>query len=165
MLIEILFILALILHVIGIAGSFLPVLPGPPLSWLAMVLCCIATPNPFMIVMTILMAVLVIFLVVFDYIAPGILTKKAGGCKKAEWGANIGLFVGMFFIPWGMLIGPFVGSFIGQILNFEGKKQWKKAVSVAFNSLLSIVVTSMFKCLACILMLFICAVNAIVHYS
>lgn len=162
---DMLFVLAAVLHVIGIIGSFLPVLPGPPLSLIAMILCCVAFPNPLMIIMTILMAILVIFLFVLDYIAPGIMAKKAGGCKKAEYLANVGLFIGMFFLPWGLVIGPFVGAFLGQALNDKKAMHWRQSFEVALYSLVSIIVTSLFKCYACIIMLIICIVDAIFYYN
>ena len=51
----ILFIIAALLNLIGILGTIVPALPGPPLSFVGMVLCCISAPHPIMIVLTVLM--------------------------------------------------------------------------------------------------------------
>ncbi|MCQ2256791.1 MAG: DUF456 domain-containing protein [Bacteroidaceae bacterium] len=161
---DIMFIIAGVLNVVGIVGSFVPALPGPPLALAAMILCCVAYPSTIMIVLTVMMALLVVALAITDYLAPGYMAKKAGGSKRAEWGANIGLFIGLFFLPWGIVIGPFVGAFIGQISEYSGEFEWKKSFVVASYTLMSLLVTSFFKFMACLLMLAICIVDVVIYY-
>ena len=111
-------IIAIILAVIGIAGGFLPVVPGPPLSWVALLLVYFTESAKDEVSVTALVVWLVIAVVitVLDYVLPGVFTKVTGGHKAAEKGAMIGLFVGLFLTPIGMILGSFLGAFIGELV-------------------------------------------------
>ena len=138
---DILFLCAAVLNVVGLAGTVVPGLPGPPLSFVGLVLCCIADPNPIIIVLSVVMFFLVLIVTILDFVVPGWLTNKVGGCKKAVWGATIGLFVGLFYAPFGLILGPFIGAFAGEYIDrvarladinfkykkFNSKKELKKA--------------------------------------
>ncbi|MBQ9310692.1 MAG: DUF456 domain-containing protein [Bacteroidales bacterium] len=111
-------ILALLCAAIGIVGSIVPGLPGPPISWLGLLLCyfagtrgeCDSMSTGFLLVwlgITTLVTLL-------DYIVPGWFAKYTGGHKEASWGAIIGLFAGMFLTPVGVLAGALIGAFIGE---------------------------------------------------
>ena len=82
-------IIAFLCAMVGIIGSVVPVLPGPPLSFVGLLFlyfCDNAEVSvPSLVVMGILMAVIT----VFDYIAPAWLTKLKGGSKRASNGALI----------------------------------------------------------------------------
>ena len=80
---DLLFIFAAFLNLIGLIGTVVPALPGPPLSFVGMVLCCVAAPNPVMIILTVLMFLLVVAVTVLDFVIPYWLTKKVEGFKKA----------------------------------------------------------------------------------
>ena len=105
-----LLILALILAVAGIIGAVAPVLPGPPLSFAALLLLLLCEGNDISTVTLITTGVLAVAITIIDYIAPVWLTKKSGGSKYGTWGATIGLVIGMFFALPGILIGPFLGQ-------------------------------------------------------
>ena len=113
----VLLIVGFLLVLTGIVGSFLPVLPGPPLAWFGLLLlyCIDAIPMNYWILGSTLAITLVIS--VLDYTIPAQGTKRFGGSKYGIWGTNIGLVVGIFApIPGGFIIGPFVGAFIGELL-------------------------------------------------
>ena len=107
-------IMGIFLVLAGIAGSFLPVLPGPPLSWIGLLLLYLTKPietNYWVLGTTLALTILIS---VLDYVIPSQGTKRFGGSKYGIWGTNIGLVVGIFLpIPGGFIIGPFVGAFIG----------------------------------------------------
>ena len=111
-------IIAIVLAVIGIAGGFLPVVPGPPLSWVALLLVYFSESAKDEVSVTALVVWLVIAVVitVLDYVLPGVFTKVTGGHKAAEKGAMIGLIVGLFLTPIGMILGSFLGAFIGELM-------------------------------------------------
>jgi len=79
-------ILALILGVAGILGGFIPVLPGPPLSWVALLLVHFSdsTKDEISVSALIVWLVIATALTVLDYVLPGMLTKVTGGHKAAE---------------------------------------------------------------------------------
>jgi len=158
---DILFLCAAVLNVVGLAGTVVPGLPGPPLSFVGLVLCCIADPNPIIIVLSVVMFFLVLIVTILDFVVPGWLTNKVGGCKKAVWGATIGLFVGLFYAPFGLILGPFIGAFAGEYIDSHKAKQ---SLKVAAYTFLSIIVGTMFKFVTCIAILLMCAGNAIWYY-
>lgn len=116
--------------IIGILGSFLPVLPGPPISWVGLLLLYLTKGieiNYWVLGVTLFIA---LFVAVLDYIIPARGTKYFGGSKYGIWGTNIGLIVGIFTpIPFGFLIGPFVGALVGELIynSNEGKRAFKAA--------------------------------------
>lgn len=109
-----LIVIGFVLMLAGIVGSFLPVLPGVPISWLGLVCLYLAPSLPFDWLFISITGVVAITLYILDYIIPAMGTKKFGGSKAGAWGTTIGLLVGIFApIPFGILIGPFVGALIG----------------------------------------------------
>jgi uncharacterized protein YqgC (DUF456 family) len=102
---------------LGIIGAFLPVLPGPILGWIGLLLLhltnTIKTDWTFLGI-TFLISVLVFIL---DYIIPAMGTKRYGGTKYGVYGSMIGLFVGILFGGVaGIILGPFFGALIGEYL-------------------------------------------------
>ena len=150
----ILLIVSALLHIVGLVGSLIPVLPGAPLCFAGMVLCAIVFPHPVMITLTVVMGLLVLIGMIVDYVAPSILTDKAGGSKYAIWGANIGLVVGLiFFAPFGVIICPFLGAFIGEVISSH---KFGHSMKIAAYTFLSFVIGTLFKFILCVVMLCIC---------
>jgi uncharacterized protein YqgC (DUF456 family) len=90
--------------IVGIFGSFLPVLPGPDISWLGLVLLYYtnAIPTNYWILGTTLLITVAIS--ILDYVIPAKGTKKFGGSAYGIWGTNIGLIVGILApIPFGLI--------------------------------------------------------------
>ena len=120
-------IIAILLGIIGIAGSILPGLPGTPFSWVGLLILYIwgcgtnALGEPMALSGLIIWGVVVLIVSVIDYIVPMYLTKATGGSKYAERGALIGLVAGIILTPVGMILGSFLGAFLGELL-FAKKK-------------------------------------------
>src|SRR5690606_24523010 len=139
------FILVFILIFVGILGSFLPVLPGPPVSWLGLLLLYLTKAVPadwWVLGITLLLTVLV---TVLDYVVPAMGTQKFGGSKAGMWGTTIGLLVAIFvplFGPLGIIIWPFIGALVGELLN---KTNQKTAVKAAFGSFLGFLTGTFMK--------------------
>lgn len=136
----------------GIFGSFLPVLPGPSISWTGLALLYFTTAvaaNYWILGISLLIT---IALTVLDYIIPSKGTKKFGGSSYGVWGTNIGLIVGIFApIPLGFLIGPFVGALIGELL--YDYKDHQRALKAATGSLLGFLASSFMKFVVCMMYL------------
>lgn len=142
----ILVIIGLILCFVGIVGSVLPVLPGPPLGWLGLL--CLeltdAIPNNYWFLGTTFVIAIGIF--ILDYMMPAISTKKFGGSKAGAIGAIVGLIIGLLApIPFGFLIGPFVGALIGELV--FNKTEGKKALKASFGSFLGFIASTFMKLL------------------
>ncbi|WP_405380118.1 DUF456 domain-containing protein [Maribacter sp. LLG6340-A2] len=148
-----LLILGFIFMLIGILGSFLPVLPGPPISWIGLLL--LYSTSAITMNWTFLGITLAIALLVFalDYMIPAIGTKKFGGTKAGVIGTTIGLVVALIFPifgPFGIIIWPFIGALIGELLNKADKKTATKA---AFGSFLGFLTGTFMKFLVAIVYL------------
>ena len=148
-----LLVLGFILMLVGILGSFLPVLPGPPISWVGLLL--LYTTSAITMNWTFLGITLAIALVVFglDYVIPAIGTKKFGGTKAGVIGTTVGLLVALIFPilgPFGIIIWPFVGALVGELLNKADKKTATKA---AFGSFLGFLTGTFLKFMVAIVYL------------
>ena len=124
-------IIGFIFTLIGILGSFLPVLPGPPLSWVGLLLLYLTKAVPMDTTLLIITAIIALVVTVLDYVIPAAGTKKFGGSKAGIWGSIIGLLVAIFFPilgPFGIIIWPFVGALVGELSqNKDQKRAWKAA--------------------------------------
>lgn len=146
-------ILAIILGFIGFIGSFLPVLPGPPLSWLGILLLYFSKSANDEISTTALVitCVLAIVVTVLDFVLPSKFTKLAGGHKSGSTGAFIGMILGIVFTPVGMVLGSFLGAFIGELL-FENQ-DLACALKAAFGTFVSLILTTGIKAIYCVVIL------------
>ncbi len=114
----ILIILGIVCLLLGMVGCFLPVLPGPPLSYLGLLLLHWTEQIHFSTTSLLIWLLLVIVVQILDYISPVLGTKYVGGSKWGNRGCIIGTVAGLFvFPPWGILIGPFVGAVIGELIS------------------------------------------------
>lgn len=112
-----LLVLGIILLLVGIAGSILPILPGPAAAWFSLLLIHWTDYAEFESRFLIITSVLTLAAIGLDYVIPAWGTRRFGGSKMGERGALIGVFAGILIGPWGIIIGPFIGAFIGEILH------------------------------------------------
>ena len=127
-------VLASVLLIVGIIGSVLPVLPGPPLSWLGLlILKFVPSVSPRLSwKVIILIGLFTLLVAILDNILPIWSTKRIGGNNKVVWGAGIGFVAGFWFGPLGIIIGPFVGALIGGLISGSHINQALKHASGAF---------------------------------
>ncbi len=138
-----LLVLGLFLCLLGIVGSFLPVLPGPPVSWVGLLLLHLTNGVPEDWWFLGITGVVALAIFALDYIIPVVGTKKFGGTKAGMIGTTLGLIVGILApIPGGIIIGPFVGAFLGEISN---KADNKTALKAAFGSFLGFLTGAFMK--------------------
>ena len=108
--------LGIIFIISGILGCVLPVIPGPPLSYVGLLLLPFTERYQFSTKFLIIWAIITVLVYALDYVIPAWGTKKFGGSKRGVWGSIIGLIVGLFFFPpLGIIIGPFAGAVIGEL--------------------------------------------------
>ncbi|HUX54435.1 MAG TPA: DUF456 domain-containing protein [Williamwhitmania sp.] len=108
--------LAIILALIGLLGCLLPVIPGPPISFAAILLMQATRLGELTKSTIFILGAVTITVTIMDYIIPAWTTKKFGGSKRGAIGATLGLAVGILLLPpIGAVIGPFIGAFIGEI--------------------------------------------------
>ena len=110
-------VIAIIIGVVGIIGCFLPVLPGPPISWSALLLLYFFGNGEMSLKFLLIWLGITIVVTILDYIVPAQFTRVTGGSKAAGRGSMVGLIAGLiFFPPWGMLIGAFLGALLAEVL-------------------------------------------------
>lgn len=112
---------AILFLILGILGAIIPALPGPPLSYIGLLLFHFTERYQFESEVLWIWAAIAIVVTVLDNVVPVLGARTFGGGKKAVWGSTIGLILGViFFPPFGILIGPFLGAVAGELL--EGKE-------------------------------------------
>lgn len=149
----ILMIFGFVCVIVGVLGSFMPVLPGPTISWVGILLLYLtkAVDNNYWILGISL--ILTIIISILDYVIPAKGTKKFGGSKFGIWGTNLGMILGFFFIPipLGFMIGAFLGAFLGELYFNSQDKQ--RALKAATGSILGFLASSFMKFVVCVIFL------------
>jgi uncharacterized protein len=149
----VLLILGFICILLGILGSILPGLPGPPVSYLGLLLIHWTRFASFSTRMLVVMAFIVAVVAVLDYFVPIWGTKIFGGSKAGVRGSTIGLIIGMILLPvfgivlgpfglFGILGGPFIGAWIGEL--YAGKDS-RVALKAAFGSFIGFLAGTLMK--------------------
>jgi len=148
----VLLVLAILCMLVGIAGSFLPILPGPPICYVGFLLLHFSAFGEFTTVFLIIWAVAVVILGIFEYYIPTWGTKKFGGTKSGQRGAMIGTILGIFVPPQplGLILGPFVGAYIGELLH--DKHDNKKAFRSAWGAFIGFLAGTFLKVVTVIVM-------------
>lgn len=105
-------IVGAILVFLGMAGSVLPILPGPFLSFLGLLLLALLKhfSPPLTPTLIIVMAVIAVAVTVGDYLIPLWGARRYGTSKWGIWGSVAGMVIGLFFSPFGMLLGALIGA-------------------------------------------------------
>ena len=124
-------ILGALLVLVGLLGTFIPMLPGTPISYAGLLLLllipgCTLTWKFFLV-----WGIIVVVLQVLNYVIPIWGVDKFGGTKFGEWGSVIGVIVGLFAGPLGIIIGPFFGAVIGELI---GGMTFKMSLKAGFGS-------------------------------
>ena len=141
--VTVIFIIAFVLLILGLLGSIIPGLPGPPLSFIGILLIHFFTGTQFSTSFLLTWAVIVVLVFLLDYFMQVWGVKKLGGGRKAILGTFLGLFMGLLFPPVGLLIGPFIGAFIGALLEVQGDNT--RALNVAIGSFIGFVTGTILK--------------------
>jgi len=113
----VLWILAVALILVGVAGTVLPVLPGAILVFAGILLA--AWIDDFTRIPVWLVVILGAFTAIawaVDYLAAVAGAKKAGASKLALIGAAIGTVAGIVTGLWGLLFMPLVGAAVGEFV-------------------------------------------------
>jgi len=140
----VLLIIGFVLCLIGIIGSFLPVLPGPFTSWIGLLLLCITKVVPQDWTFLGITLGIAVFVWILDYIVPVWGTKRFGGTKYGMIGSSLGLLIGvLFFPPFGIILGPFAGAFVGELV--KNSSESSRALKAAFGSFLGFLAGTLIK--------------------
>jgi uncharacterized protein YqgC (DUF456 family) len=113
---KVIWALAIVLVVVGLAGVVLPALPGTVLIFSGLLLA--AWGDGFVRVgagTIILLGVLTVGTYVVDVAIMALGMKRLGTTRRAMAGSALGTIAGVFFGLPGLIIGPFAGAVIGEL--------------------------------------------------
>jgi len=110
--------LGIVALILGFIGCVVPVLPGPPLAYLGLILVSVARQwEALSREALIIMGILAVVVTVLDYLLPVLFSRKAGASKGATIGSVVGMLVGIFlFPPFGVIVGALIGAILGEII-------------------------------------------------
>ena len=154
-----------IFMLLGIAGSFLPVLPGPLTSWIGLLILHLTDAVPLSWIFLIITLIIAVLILVLDYIIPALGTKKFGGSKAGVIGTTLGLLVALFFPIFGffgIIIWPFVGALVGELLN---RTDSDKVVKAALGSFIGFLTGTFLKFITAIIFLGIYIKDLIAYWQ
>lgn len=138
-----LIILGLICILAGLVGCIIPAVPGPPLSYVGLLLLHFTKDYELSMPMLLIVLALVVLVTVLDFVIPMWGSKYFGATKWGTRGSLVGTILGLFFLPWGIIIGPFLGAFVGEMLQ---KRDAAQAVKSGLGSVIGFLVGTVFKC-------------------
>ena len=138
-----LWVLAGLLVIVGLAGTILPALPGVPLVFAGLLVAAwigdfqkIGWPT------LTLLALLTALAIAADVVATLLGAKRAGASKLALLGAAIGSIVGIFFGLIGIFVFPFIGAIAGELI---ARQRLGQAAKVGFATWLGLLIGALAK--------------------
>lgn len=155
----VLIIVAILLVLLGLVGSIVPGIAGPPFSFLGLLLFAFVDGIMYSTKFLVVMGIIAAIVFALDYVVPAWGTKKFGGSKAGVRGSTIGLILGLvvtFVFPIGfiaVLLGPFVGAYIGET---SAGTSNDKALMAAFGSFFGFLVGTGLKVIyACVCIFYV----------
>ncbi len=135
--------IAVILMLVGLAGTVLPALPGVPLIFAGIVLAAwIGHFEAISVTTLVILGVLTAIGVVADFVATALGAKRAGASRYGIIGAALGTVVGVFTGLWGLVFMPLVGAALGE---FYAHRDALKAGRVGLATWIGMLLGTAFK--------------------
>ncbi len=155
--------ISLILIILGVSGSIIPFIPGPPLAYIALIILQIGLePPPFSISFLIIFGILTLISSTIDNILPILGAQLYGASKYGIWGAIIGMIIGtIFFPPLGMIIGILIGAVTGELI---AGKHYSKALTAGFASFVASIIVIILRFSVCMMMAYYYFKSLIQHF-
>jgi len=146
-----LYLLAVVLVIVGLAGTVMPVIPGALLVFAGLFVA--AWADGFARVGTVALVIigaLGVLSFVADFFASLLGAKRVGASPLALFGAALGGGVGLLFGLAGMILGPFVGAVGGELL---ARGRLAQAGKVGLGTWLGLVAAAVVKVIIAFMMI------------
>jgi hypothetical protein len=128
--------LATLLVLVGLVGTVVPLLPGPPLVFAGLLLAAWSDGfRHFGLPTVVLLSVLLLAAIAVDLLASALGARRLGAGPLAVVGALVGTLVGLFFALPGLLIGPLLGAALGE---YWSRRDWRRAGRVGLATWLGL---------------------------
>ena len=124
--------ISLITLLMGLIGSIIPVIPGPILAYISIIILISSIDQSLPFNTLMIWGVVVFFFSIIENFIQFYGVKLFGGRKLAIIGSTIGFLIGLFIPLIGFIIGTFFGAFIGAFIEYNNNT--KKALKIAFGS-------------------------------
>ncbi len=138
-----------LLVLFGFIGSFLPIVPGLPISLLG-ILILQWTLTPFSNAFIWGWTIAVILFSILDNFVPAWANQKIGGTRYGLWGTLLGMLLGFAFPPLGFILGPLIGAFVGELLGGQNQQQ---ALRSAWGSFVGFMAATGIKVMAALVLM------------
>jgi hypothetical protein len=153
--------ITLLVMLIGLAGSILPAMPGPPLVLIAALghRLWFGQHSVSGLVLFGLVA-LTMFALALDYFASMYGAKRFGATWRGVLGAFIGGLVGIFFSLPGIIVGPFLGALVFELM---GGFEIDKASRAGLGATIGVLAGVIGKCIISVVMIALFTVSVILR--
>lgn len=125
---------ALLVMLVGLLGSVLPGLPGPPLilaaAFLHKLVRADASADWWVVIV---LAVLTLMSLGLDFVASSIGAKQMGATWRGAVGAAVGAIFGLLWMPFGLVLGPLLGATAFEMI---GGRAWREAGKAGVGAVL-----------------------------
>lgn len=134
----------LILLLVAMAGTVLPLLPGAPLGFLALLIYGFYTHfSEVTVKALVIFGLLVVLTFITDFFSPAFGASRSKASAAGIAGALAGGFFGAFvFGPYGVIFGPLFGGFIGE---YASARDTAKALQTAWGSFVGYMVSTVLR--------------------
>lgn len=130
-------VLVVVLSILGVLGTFLPILPGTPLIAIGAVIFGVVTHFQTLTVFDVVTLIGLSALAEgLDYLLSVLGAKRFGASKAGLLGGSLGVFGGLLLLgPVGIFLGPFAGAILAEVLT---GRRLSEAVRVGVGSLIGV---------------------------
>lgn len=154
-------LIAGLVMLVGLIGTFVPGIPGAPLILAAAVGHKIYFGDKSASYLALaLLVMLTLLSLLLDFLGSVLGAKKMGATWRGVLGASIGALVGIFFSLPGLIIGPIVGAIAFEM---AGGRAWKESAQAGAGALLGLVLGALGKIVCCVIMIAVFAFSSLVN--
>ncbi|HQZ45843.1 MAG TPA: DUF456 family protein [Usitatibacteraceae bacterium] len=109
-------VIAVVLVIVGLAGTVIPLLPGVAFVFGGLLLAAWADDFQRVGALTLtILGLLTALAIAADLLASALGAKRMGASPRAIVGATLGAILGLFFGLPGLVLGPFIGAVAGEL--------------------------------------------------
>jgi len=109
-------VIAVVLVIVGLAGTVVPLLPGIAFVFGGLLLAAWADDFQRVGALTLtILGLLTALAIAADLLASALGAKRMGASPRAIVGATLGAILGLFFGLPGLVLGPFIGAVAGEL--------------------------------------------------
>ncbi len=148
-------IISIFFLILGLIGSILPIVPGPPLSFFGLLLLHFFTSFNLESDYLFYFGAFAVIITILDYWLQIYSVKYFGGGRSSTFGVVLGILGGIFiFPPFGVIVGPFFGAYLGALI--ESDCDFFKSFKIAIGSLVGFLGGTILKFVYSIICIWYC---------